>query len=193
MWLIDLCTHTLQHEELPLDAEPRPEAAAGLDKIYTLLMRVQEAAGPPESAAAETGDYWRRFQEAMDDDFNTAKGIGILFEAVRSLNRLLDQTTGEPTPDAVNTLRAGQADLTAMGAVLGLAGEPPGEYLQNRRSRAIESTDADPAAVESLIAERAAARKARDWAEADRIRDALDAMNVTLEDRPDGTTVWKAK
>jgi cysteinyl-tRNA synthetase len=102
----------------------------------------------------------------------------------------LDQHPDRLPDETAAGVRADRADMLAIGRVLGILKDSPAAFFDDRRLRAIETTAIDPAVVEGLIAERAAARKAKDWATADRIRGELDAMQVALEDRPDGSTTW---
>ncbi len=125
----------------------------------------------------------------MDDDFNTARGIGILFEAVRVLNRRID----EQGPAAVvsNPKYFGEImDMLRIGDVLGIMAENPQRYFERCREALLESRGIDPDWIESKIKERAEARKQKDFARADAIRDELKASNIVLEDRPEGT-IWK--
>jgi cysteinyl-tRNA synthetase len=78
------------------------------------------------------------------------------------------------------------------GAVLGVGTEPPSHFFAQKKAKALASEAIDEALVESLIAERLQAREQKDWERADQIRSELSAMNIVLEDRPEGTT-WKLK
>lgn len=170
------------------------ESGVALDKIYTLLKRIADAGQWPGESQNEkqqpVGEIWKRFSEAMDDDFNTAGGIGVLFESVRRLNRILDQCNDRPEPQAAKTLSADTADLLRLGSILGIMNQTPQDYFQQARARQADLQSADPEEIERLIARRSAARKDKNWAEADRLRDQLGAMKVVLEDKPD-KTVWK--
>ncbi len=113
-----------------------------------------------------------RFKAAMDDDFNTPEACAVLFELAAEVNR------GGSAADA--------ALLRALGGVLGLLERDPVEFL-----RAGPGGDAiDEAAIAAEIAARAAAKKAKNYAEADRIRKALAERGILLEDGPQGTT-WR--
>jgi cysteinyl-tRNA synthetase len=166
------------------------EAASALDKIYILLERLEAVLGrlPEAGAGSVENSFWTSFCSAMDDDFNTAQAVGVVFEAVRNLNRRLDQEgRGAEAPEDVRTLCR---ELLAMGEVLGLLAESPSAYFSRARTLGLDTGEFDPETIEKLVREREAARKARDFQTADRIRDQLKEMNVQLEDRPDGT-IWR--
>ena len=168
------------HYRSPIDFTPdaMAEASAKLTRIYTLLRRL---AGRTPAPAEQVGasPLWHQFSAEMDDDFNTAAGIGTLFEAVRATNQLLDAADAPAAEIAVN-----HGAILRMGEVLGIATLDPEAYFKS------QARDVDAAVIEEFIARRAAARKARDWAEADRLRDELTTMGVAIEDRPEGT-VWR--
>lgn len=161
------------------------EAESGLEKIYAILHRIEEAGIEP----TPYGDLWDRFCESMDDDFNTAKAVGFIFDSVRNTNRLLD---GPDINEADKKTVAGESfALKKIGRILGLFNESPADFLNKKKSRAIESGSIDPEEIEKLVVERRESRKAKNFARADEIRKILKERNITLEDRPDGTTVWK--
>ncbi len=173
------------------------DAGNGLDKIYTVLERIDKQT--EIQTAVNTGplgklrfssNYWRRFVEAMDDDFNTAKGIGTLFETVREINRELDLVADETENGDLNSIIALKTDLLRMGTVLGILQRSPAVYLDEKKALASGQGEFDPQRIEELVAQREAARNNKDWETADRIRHQLDQLNVILEDRADGT-VWK--
>jgi len=118
-------------------------------------------------AAADT-----RFHEAMNDDFNSAKAIGHLFDLSREINRALDEGLAQ---DA----RGAAAGMLRLGGVLGLFWNKPG-------------VEEWPEEVHALVGEREAARKSRDWSRADAIRGRLAELGVTVEDSPQGPKIKKA-
>jgi cysteinyl-tRNA synthetase len=182
------------HYRSPIDFNTKvmDDANSGLDKIYTLLERLENEAGShaPESRSNGQSEFMSRFFQAMDDDFNTAKGIGILFDMVRALNRSLDQADGKLSESLRKDLARGRAELSEMGGVLGILSQSPAEYFASRKDMGLTRQELDPAAIDELVAQRTAARKNKDFAAADGIRDQLVEMGVILKDRPDGT-VWK--
>lgn len=146
-----------------------------LDRLYNckngMDFALQNAPeGEADAAFAAKVEARRtQFIEAMDDDLNTADGIAALFELVKDINVAL---TAAPTK---GTILCGKALFDELTDVLGFCYE---------RGQAGDA-DAD-AEIEELIAARATARKEKNWAEADRIRDELKARNIVLEDTPQG-------
>ncbi|MBQ6065725.1 MAG: cysteine--tRNA ligase [Clostridia bacterium] len=123
----------------------------------------------------EFDGYRARFCEAMDDDLNTADAIGTLFELVRFINK--EVLTAAPAKNAVAAAVKVFDELTG---VLGIV------YNEKK-----EEDDGD-AAIEALIAERTAARKEKNWARADEIRNRLTEMGIVLEDTPQGVKWHRA-
>ena len=149
------------------------QCKASLTRLYTcrdsLDFALQNA--PEGEADAETlAQFDRRraqFCEALDDDLNTADAIAAVFELVRDIN--VSVLSGSATNETVTAAIDAFDELTG---VLGLVYE-----------RADKSLDSE---IEALIEARTAARKAKNWAEADRIRDELKAQGIVLEDTPNG-------
>ena len=185
------------HYRSPVDFTDQAikEASSALDKIYTLLERFASTFGElpaADDAATETEtngtEFWPSFCHAMDDDFNTAQGMGVLFDAVRQANRLLDASA--LAPSATKDIHAICRDILHIGHVLGLLGETPARYFEKQREAALAQASIDVETIDKLVKEREAARKAKDFQTADRIRDQLQEMHIQLEDRPDGT-IWR--
>ena len=183
------------HYRSPIDFSEQAiqEARTGLAKIYALLARMESNLSISKGKQNDQiGEYWPRFSEAMDEDFNTAGGIGIMFEAVHAANRLLDDNPGDLPLNIKARIESTWTDILKIGAILGILQESPQEYFKEQKALGIEKKKIDEAMVEKLIMQRTEARQAKDWTRADEIRKQLEEMNIMLEDRPEGTG-WKIK
>jgi cysteinyl-tRNA synthetase len=135
--------------------------------------------------AEPSSEFERRICEAMDDDLNAAKAIGVVFDRITDLNRALD--AGDRAAAAV---MRDELDRVALG--LGLLSAPPAALLERVNARASQKAGLSAGEIEAAIAARQAARKRRDFREADAIRDRLQAQGIVLEDGPGGTS-WRAE
>ena len=146
------------------------QARASLERLYTALRDVPVVAHPGQPI----GDYAERFNQAMDDDFNVPEALPVLFELARDINRASSE---QPQQAALLA-----AELRALAAVLGILQQDAQQFLQ--------AGGDDVAQIEALIAERNAARASKDWPRADAARQQLSALQIELEDTPQGTK-WR--
>jgi cysteinyl-tRNA synthetase len=178
------------HYRSPIDFSDRnlKESEKALDKIYGLVQRIDQEAGIDFTDSAPRGDYWDAFCTAMDDDFNTAKGVGILFNLVKEGNRILDEGGGSRQGD--ESLATLTADLVQMGGILGILQQSWQAFFEQRGQRRLEKVAISPDTIDALVAERTDARRKKDWKRADEIRAQLEKDGIVLEDKADGTH-WK--
>ncbi len=165
------------------------DAKTALDRIYETSARVETVSPLPVVGGQGEGElhlWLKKFEEALSDDFNTPKAYAAIFDAVRDVNRALDTAM----PDQ-SVIVAWVQFRKVFASVLGFGGSPSDGYLARQSQRATQQSGVSPAKIEQLLADRKAARAAKDFKKSDEIRDQLSAMGVTIKDRPDGTTEWK--
>lgn len=174
------------------------ETEASVDRFYSTLLRVdifksmgskKERKSPLEDSFKESIDSLEtKFEEAMDDDFNTALALGHMFELIREINRFLDsRPSGE---GALSLITKAIEVLKKTGGVLNVFQRTPKQWHLSLLSTKVRGlTDAD---IEEKIKLRQEARKEKDWQKADAIRDELKEKGIILEDTPAGT-VWRVK
>jgi cysteinyl-tRNA synthetase len=179
------------HYRSPIDytRESLKEAEAAVERVYRTLERMERDRPVETSAPVDEHSLAERFKpviDAMDDDFNTAEAIGIVFKDVNTANRLMDgDTTLSPLHDIDTDLPLIKALIKEAGSILGLFCEKPSDYFDRIRGRAGVPAEE----IERLISEREEARKGKDFKRADAIRDGLKARGIILEDTSRGT-VW---
>jgi len=173
------------------------EAESSIDRYYSTIMRIKDFLTLPVTDDRETVSeelegllfsFKERFQCAMDDDFNTASALGLVFELVREINRFLD--THQVTLKGKDYMVKSMELLSEVGGVLNLFQRKPEEWYRSLMK--IKKINISEEEVLKKIAERQKARKAKDWNTADMIRRELEEMNIILEDKRE-TTTWRIK
>ncbi len=152
-----LSTHyrsPLDYSDAALDV-----AKAGLDRLYESKRKLVDV---------QAGELPQAFVDAMNDDFNTAEAVAILFETCRALNKQYDENLA--------------ASFVAMSQMLNILNYEPDVWFQG--------ADVNATAIETLVLARDEAKKAKDYGKADAIRDELLAQGIVLEDSAEGTR-WK--
>jgi len=165
-----------------------------MEYFYETLRKVDErVAGKDFGKGPLHGEperFLREFEAAMDDDFNFAGALGGLSGLFTLMNELVDKPPVKDKALVGRTLQALRETVGKVSAVLGLFEDDPGQWLLRRRERAVRERGIDVAEVERLIDARNEARKAKNFAEADRVRSELKTKGVEIMDTPAGTT-WK--
>jgi len=182
------------------------DARAGLDRFYTMkegiknyladrkkpTIRPEEVIENADSPLYEKiTNLPKAFEEAMDDDFNTALAIGILYDLVRDVNKYIAEIGQKNEQAAALMLLAARDAFDDVSRSLGIFQREPEEWFQEARLGE-HKVGLSVEEIEQYIHFRNEARARKDWTEADRIRKLLDDAGVTLFDRSGGT-VWKPK
>jgi cysteinyl-tRNA synthetase len=193
------------HYRRPIDysEERLEEVHRGLDGFYRFFERYQriinksffELQAPTRRRAFEQGTgatgflievvrLWETFLSHMDDDFNTGGAIGVLYELLTALNRFADARNlegGQAAPEDREVFQRGVLHLKELSNILGIFEKPPAQKQQAGQDKLVDGL------MQLLLDLRAEARKAKNFALADQIRQRLSQVGVTLEDRPGGT------
>jgi cysteinyl-tRNA synthetase len=203
------------HYRSPVDFsfDSLSEAKTALDRFYATLKAIQvELKKPilplpplPSPSRGEGGggsviedcrqaieSFQTLFEEAMDDDFNTAQALGYFYDLQRHLNSILDVSKGRPTEEILNLLKKGLSHLANMGSIFWLFQENPETYLNEQRKEGLKRLKLSEEEIFKSIDERNAARKEKNWKKADELRNNLLSQGIVLEDTPSGT-IWKIK
>ncbi|MDQ7091023.1 MAG: cysteine--tRNA ligase [Methylococcales bacterium] len=149
------------------------EAQAALTRLYTALRGVERVDGTGDA------DYIARFESAMNDDFNTAIALAVLFDIAKELNK------DKEDPHRVNVLAA---TLYSLSSILGILQENPEDFLKGTCSN---NNELSAEKIEAFIQERITAKQNKEWGMADKIRDDLKEKGVVLEDSAGNVTLWR--
>ena len=193
------------------------EVKSALDRFYATLEAIQkELKGPSSSSpvpvlpSPSRGEgkggggspiensrqilesFQARFEEAMDDDFNTAQALGYFFDLQRHLNSLLDISKKQRTEEILAMLKEGLEYFARFGSIFGLFREDPENYLNEQKKEGLKRLNLAEEEILRLIDARNLARKEKNWKGADEIRNGLLSKGIILEDTPT-ETIWKIK
>lgn len=194
------------HYRSPIDFSDHnlAEARLGLSRFYEALSSAKDFlrhAQPThhnrdgterQELAERVATLESRYQEAMDDDFNTALVIGHFFDLVRAMNRVMATPELSNDSAAVTAIRTAVALMVKLGNVLGLFISVPQNWLEKQKQAGLGETGLSSEEIEALIVARQNARADRDFARSDQIREELAAKGILLLDSAQGTT-WKRK
>jgi len=164
------------HYRSPLNYsdEQLNDARLALTRLYTALRGCDGGNADIDAA------YKARFEAAMDDDFNTPVALSVLFDLARELNAA-KEAKSEKVKDLVATLRL-------FGGLLGILQGDADDFL---KSGVVNGEAINVDLIEQQIESRLAAKKAKDWSLADKIRDDLKGQGIILEDTPNGLSTWR--
>ncbi len=185
------------HYRSPIDFSDQnlQDSFQALERFYLTVKRAQEFLKETQlpksvkTSIKEIDSLLEDFEKSMDDDFNTAKVLGSLFEAVRVINKVLDSKDSTAAALCDSFLKS----LEKIHSVLGCYGTDAEGFFSRNQQKAISETGINETEILALIAERKEARKNKNFKRSDEIRDELLAKNILLKDKPDGTTEWSVK
>jgi cysteinyl-tRNA synthetase len=167
---------------------------ATLHKIDTFLASggdgglINSPGGTAGAVAPEAEALMPEVRAALADNFNTPVVKASLHAALAAANRFIDEGKGMDKQLRRRSIARLGRDIRSVGEALGILGAEPSVYLAGRRDRLVRLRNIDVARVDELIAERAAARAAKDFARGDTVRDQLKLLGVEVKDTPQGTT-----
>lgn len=191
------------HYRNPLDFSETAmlDAAAGLERLYACIAQVEALAKgrqrqgegniPPKDIAAIDA-IEGRFQQAMDNDFNTAQAQGILFDLAKIINRLCKSLPAAPAATDIDALDRATRTMKRLAAIMGILNDDAAAFLKARKEKLLAGLEIDEERIIALIKDRYSCRAEKNWARGDEIRDELLAKGIELKDGPDGTT-WSVK
>lgn len=189
------------HYRTPLDFTDQAmhDAETGLDRMYSCLAAVAELPQTGSGASAigkkdrqKLEKLEERFCQALDNDFNTAQGLGHIFDVVKTINKITHHLPENPGQEDLDLLKKSSNTLQRIGAILGILQQEPVAYLQAKQQKVLASLEISPAVIDNLIAQRNRARDEKNWDRADQIRAELLAKQIEIKDSASGTT-WQVR
>ena len=194
-----------KHYRSPLDYTPHAlrETETALWRGYRALNEAQEILSSPvkkrrpltdvaEEALESLSHLEDAFFNAMDDDFNTARATGLLFEGIRLLNTVIEEFKKRPSLLYKESLKGALKGFTTICDVLGVLLQDPSSFIEEKKEKHLRSMGLTKDFVDSAIKEREEARKSKDWEKADTIRAMLREKGIILMDTPQGTK-WEVE
>jgi cysteinyl-tRNA synthetase len=187
---------------LPFSDQKLADALGVLDRVYIARETVDEVVGRgvgapidslPESARevhALATTFVAKFDAAMDEDFNSAAAIAHFFELVRAINRFGNDKKARAK--GADALRPALECFAVVAEVFGIAALSPAAYFDEAKVKRMRAQGRSIEVIDALVAERSAARAAKDWARADAARAQLDEQGITVMDGPEGST-WRVR
>jgi len=176
------------------------DAEAALDRMYDCLARIagqNDGVDCPsvisDKDREKIASLKQRFEYAMDNDFNTAQGLGLLFDAIKALNKGVQALQSKKAASQdIDLLRDGGKTVRELAEILGLLQQEPQEYIRKKKQHHLEGIDITVEDIEKMINDRTQAREDKDWATSDTLRDRLLQYGIELQDGA-GKTTWDVK
>ncbi len=192
---------TQYRNPLEYSEQAMQDTEAGLSRLYECLDTYNNLKAeiiPDHSNVIGKKDqsklagFEERFIQAMDNDFNSAQAIGILFETAKTINKILGTNPQKISTEEHRLLAECINSLRSAAEVMGLLRENPTEFLAKQKAAFLAAQNISEDEIDELIEQRYTARKEQDWTRSDQIRDKLLSYGIDLKDNPSGTT-WTMK
>ena len=192
---------TQYRNPLEYSEQAMQDAESGLARLYECvagyysLKQRQDQSAPSvitDKEAKTLTSLEERFQQAMDNDFNSAQAIGHLFESAKIINKVVGKFQSSQSPEDLGLMEKSVITLVKLAQILGILKQPAEDFLGNRKQSILKGIDIDENTINEMIEQRNQARQAKNWEISDQIRDKLLAHNIELKDGPDGTS-WNVK
>lgn len=167
------------------------ECQAALHRVYTCLKRVSDisesshasGSSPPLTALKQFGETFQSsWVSAMEDDFNTAKVMGLVFDYVRLANTAFEPKKYKPSQEGLQLAHKMSLQFKVLGNVLNLFIQEPKFFLNHLRTNVAKSRDLEPSEIDRLVAKRSKARANKDYATSDAIRQELLKKGIEIRD-----------
>jgi len=192
---------TQYRNPLEYSEQAMQDAESGLTRLYECVAGYQKLKQQKDTNVASVlsakeshklTSLEQRFQQAMDNDFNSAQAIGHLFDAAKIINKIIGKFQSYQSPDDLLIVGKSITTLTTLARIMGILTEPAEMFLHERKQSVLKGIDIDEQTIDQLIDQRYQARQNKNWELSDQIRDKLLAHNIELKDSPEGTS-WTVK
>ena len=192
---------TQYRNPLEYSEQAMQDAKTGLNRLYESLAAIEGLDHLSDDSVTQVinnkdrkklASLEDRFIQAMDNDFNTAQALGHLFDAAKTVNKVIGNLGDRQHPSDLELVTTTGRHISNLGAIAGILRENPIEFLSRQKEEILATIDIEPALIEQLISQRNEARASKDWAMSDQIRDRLLDHGIELKDGPAGTS-WDVK
>ncbi len=192
---------TQYRNPLEYSEQAMQDAESGLTRLYECVAgyhRLKQQEDPAALSVLTSKETDKlvslesRFQQAMDNDFNSAQAIGHLFDATKIINKVIGKSQSHQSADDLLVVGKSVSSLVKLAQIMGLLNESAEAFLDDRKKSVLKGIDIDEDTINQLIEQRYQARQAKNWELSDQIRDRLLAHNIELKDGTEGTS-WTVK
>ncbi len=178
------------------------DATTGLDRLYECVASISALRNTKGDANVQSvlsqkdndklNSVEDRFQQAMNNDFNTAQAQGIFFDTAKTLNKIKKQLPTLPAQSDLDILVGTIELLKRLASIMGLLNEDAATYLSNKKNSLLEGLNVNEDYITDMITQRRIAKEDKNWGRCDEIRDELLEKGIILKDGAEGTT-WDIK